>query len=799
MDRSARVWDTATGQCTHALGSHAGTVFSAVFTADTLGLYTADEAGEVRAWDLRTKECRGVMKTHFSAVTALALSPGGDVLASAGRDKVVALWDTRTLKQRGTVATDEAIEGVQLLDGTTPLGRAVGAPAADAAADRRKQKKAKAAATGAQPTTVVVTVGEQGALRAWSTSTCRKVFELPVDLGGVEGGVIALHRPRADMLVAATADARLLTYCPKADGDGYSLRMASQLLGDAGEVIDAAFLGGSAASDGTCERVRLAVATNTSIVYTYELCRAERTTEGGADDGGSSAPAYLRCTGSLSGHEDMVLSLASSSAALASGGKDGSLRVWVDDVQTGSSANGGGMRCVAAAAEAHAGYTSALAFSRRQPAAFLISGSTDRTVKVWDLKPVRKVLEAEDPLPEAELKSSAVVAAHEKDINAVAVAPNDSLVASASQDRTVRLWRLPSLVPAGVLRGHRRGVWSVAFSPTDRVVATASGDRTVRLWTVADCVCVRTLEGHTSSVLRVAFATAGTQLLSAGSDGLMKLWDVATGECALTEEAHDDKAWALATGDDGGRFVATGAGDGTLALWEDATDAAAEEAQSKERDALVAEQAMANAAYANDYGTAVDLALKLERPGKLRELLGELVGRGDEGARILHEVARTLGSHERLGTLLRYIRDWNTNARFCHIAQAALMAVVEVRAPEDIMTVPGAPDLLAGIAAYTERHLRRMALLVQRSHLVDYTLRRLGQVDAGELQDAADGEDDEDDGVVVFDNKGNVVRGVDPLAGDQSVAAAKKRRKREKKRKRPGAGVTYGAFDSVAD
>ena len=126
------MWDTATGQCTHALGSHAGTVFSAVFTADTLGLYTADEAGEVRAWDLRTKECRGVMKTHFSAVTALALSPGGDVLASAGRDKVVALWDTRTLKQRGTVATDEAIEGVQLLDGTTPLGRAVGAPAADA-------------------------------------------------------------------------------------------------------------------------------------------------------------------------------------------------------------------------------------------------------------------------------------------------------------------------------------------------------------------------------------------------------------------------------------------------------------------------------------------------------------------------------------------------------------------------------------------------------------------------------------------------------------------------------------------
>ena len=59
----------------------------------------------------------------------------------------------------------------------------------------------------------------------------------------------------------------------------------------------------------------------------------------------------------------------------------------------------------------------------------------------------------------------------------------------------------------------------------------------------------------------------------------------------------------------------------------------------------------------------------------------------------MHEVARTLGSHERLGTLLRYIRDWNTNARFCHIAQAALKAVVEVRAPHvpdlTIIDLPG--------------------------------------------------------------------------------------------------------------
>lgn len=81
-----------------------------------------------------------------------------------------------------------------------------------------------------------------------------------------------------------------------------------------------------------------------------------------------------------------------------------------------------------------------------------------------------------------------------QDVNSVTVSPNDKLLASASQDRTAKLWSLAgegSLGLLGVCRGHRRGVWAVCFSPVDQVLATSSADGTTKLWSLQDFSCLK--------------------------------------------------------------------------------------------------------------------------------------------------------------------------------------------------------------------------------------------------------------------------------------------------------------------
>lgn len=132
---------------------------------------------------------------------------------------------------------------------------------------------------------------------------------------------------------------------------------------------------------------------------------------------------------------------------------------------------------------AHTNSVGSLALSRTK-LKFLISGSQDTCLKMWKLS---SELSREDE----KLEVLHTVVAHDKDINAVCVSPNDSLIASGSQDKLAKIWSTSDLKLMGVMRGHRRGLWAVQFSPADQILASGSTDGNIMLWSLADYSCLK--------------------------------------------------------------------------------------------------------------------------------------------------------------------------------------------------------------------------------------------------------------------------------------------------------------------
>ncbi|KAJ0358405.1 hypothetical protein COL26b_014495 [Colletotrichum chrysophilum] len=128
---------------------------------------------------------------------------------------------------------------------------------------------------------------------------------------------------------------------------------------------------------------------------------------------------------------------------------------------------------------------------------------------------------------------------HSSSVNSVAFSPDGRQLASGSSDKTVKLWDTATGQCQQTLEGHSDWVRSVAFSPDGRQLASGSGDSTVKLWDTATGQCQQTLEGHSSYVNSVAFSPDGRQLASGSRDSTVKLWDTATGQCQQTLEGRN--------------------------------------------------------------------------------------------------------------------------------------------------------------------------------------------------------------------------------------------------------------------
>jgi roadblock/LC7 domain-containing protein len=182
------------------------------------------------------------------------------------------------------------------------------------------------------------------------------------------------------------------------------------------------------------------------------------------------------------------------------------------------------------------------------------SASYDKTVKLWDptTGKMHRTLEGHTYL-----------------VSATTFSPDGKLIASASYDKTIRLWDPATGIEHRTLEGHTDWATAVAFSPDGKLIASASYDRTIKLWDPATGTEYRSLEGHKYLVSGIMFSPDGKHIASASYDKTIKLWDLdsATGKEHRTLEGHKSWVTAVAFSPDG-KLIASASYDKTVRLWD---------------------------------------------------------------------------------------------------------------------------------------------------------------------------------------------------------------------------------------
>jgi WD40 repeat protein len=227
-----------------------------------------------------------------------------------------------------------------------------------------------------------------------------------------------------------------------------------------------------------------------------------------------------------------------------------------------------------------------------------VSGSSDNTLKVWDLESgrclatlgphFRSVMgsimgvavtpdarEVVSALEGGNIRVWNLESGERARLNAgsaawgVRVTPDGKRIVSGSREGLLKVWDLGSGEHLADLKGHKDsvGAWSIAITPDGKKVVSGSWDGILKVWDMESYECLATFEGHAGNVFGAEITPDGKKVVSGSKDGTLKVWDMESGRCIATFEGHAGWVYGVAVTPDGRRAVSASE-DKTVRVWD---------------------------------------------------------------------------------------------------------------------------------------------------------------------------------------------------------------------------------------
>ena len=182
--------------------------------------------------------------------------------------------------------------------------------------------------------------------------------------------------------------------------------------------------------------------------------------------------------------------------------------------------------------EAHSDYVRSIAVHPTQP--FIFTSSDDMTIKLWNW--------------ERNWACQQVFEGHTHYVMQIVINPKDNnTFASASLDRTVKVWQLGSTSPNFTLEGHEKGVNCVDYyhGGDKPYIISGADDRLIKIWDYQNKTCVQSLEGHAQNISSVTFHPELPIILTGSEDGTVRIWHANTYRLENTLNYGLERIWTI--------------------------------------------------------------------------------------------------------------------------------------------------------------------------------------------------------------------------------------------------------------